>query len=537
LVPAKYRLALALAISLKRFSMSEWTAGYVADIGYTYGYYAELNPLRTRWALLNAGLEPPAGLMAQGSTACELGFGQGLSINTHAAASRTEWWGTDFNPSQAAFAHSLASASGAAVRLFDDSFEEFAKRADLPDFDTIGVHGIWSWISDENRALIVDFVRRKLKVGGVLYISYNTQPGWSAAMPLRHLLTRYAESAGSPNQGKIGQIDAALNFTEQFFAANPKYIQAVPQAAERLKQLKAQDRSYLAHEYFNRDWHPMHFADIAAALQEAKLSFGCSAHMIDHVDAVNLTPDQRKLIDANRDQVLRETLRDFCVNQQFRRDLWVKGARPLAPLAQLEAVRKQRFVLVLPRDKVPLTATSALGEVKLKQELYSPVVEALANNQPREFAQIEKQVAEQGVNFTQLKEILTVLVGTQSVHLAQDERAVGKAKSTTDALNQHLMMLSRSTGDVHYLASPVTGGGYMVPRFQQLFLLSRLGGAKTAAEIAATTWRVLEAQGQRIIKEGKPLPTVEDNVAHLTAEAEAFLHTQLPILRALGIAA
>jgi len=26
--------------------MSDWTAGYVADIGYTYGYYTELNPLR-----------------------------------------------------------------------------------------------------------------------------------------------------------------------------------------------------------------------------------------------------------------------------------------------------------------------------------------------------------------------------------------------------------------------------------------------------------------------------------------------------------
>jgi len=35
--------------------MTDWTAGYVADIGYTYGYYQELNPLRARLALLNAG--------------------------------------------------------------------------------------------------------------------------------------------------------------------------------------------------------------------------------------------------------------------------------------------------------------------------------------------------------------------------------------------------------------------------------------------------------------------------------------------------
>ena len=30
--------------------MSDWTAGYVADIGYTYGYYTELNPLRVKLA-------------------------------------------------------------------------------------------------------------------------------------------------------------------------------------------------------------------------------------------------------------------------------------------------------------------------------------------------------------------------------------------------------------------------------------------------------------------------------------------------------
>ena len=36
--------------------MTDWTAGYVADIGYTYGYYTELNPLRVRLAFLNAGL-------------------------------------------------------------------------------------------------------------------------------------------------------------------------------------------------------------------------------------------------------------------------------------------------------------------------------------------------------------------------------------------------------------------------------------------------------------------------------------------------
>jgi SAM-dependent methyltransferase len=154
--------------------MPDWSAGYVADIGYTYGTYPELNPQRVRLAFLVAGLVPP-----KVGNACELGFGQGMSVNVHAAASSTAWYGTDFNPAQAGFAQELAAASGTSARLYDESFAEFCGRDDLPDFDFIGLHGIFSWISDENRAIIVDFVRRKLKVGGVLYISYNTQAGWA----------------------------------------------------------------------------------------------------------------------------------------------------------------------------------------------------------------------------------------------------------------------------------------------------------------------------------------------------------------------
>ncbi len=195
--------------------MSDWTSGYVADIGYTYGYYGELNPNRIGLAFANAGLVAP-----DVATACELGFGQGLSANFHAAGSKAIWYGTDFNPSQASFAQELAKTSGAASHLFDDTFLDFAHRTDLPDFDFIGLHGIWSWISDENRGVIVDFVRRKLKVGGVLYISYNTLPGWAAFAPMRNLMTEHAEIIGSEGRGIVSRINDAIEFADKLLTAN-----------------------------------------------------------------------------------------------------------------------------------------------------------------------------------------------------------------------------------------------------------------------------------------------------------------------------
>jgi SAM-dependent methyltransferase len=250
--------------------MSDWTSGYVADVGYTYGYYPELNPFRVKLAFLNAGLAFP-----EFGAACELGFGQGLSANLHAAASVTEWHGTDFNPSQAGFARELAQVAGAGAKLHDEAFADFSNRPDLPDFDYIGLHGIWSWISDDNRAVIVEFLRRKLKVGGVLYISYNTLPGWATFAPLRHLMTEHAAVLGAEGRGIVNRIDGALDFTERLLATNPQFLRANPTLRDRLDRIKGQNRHYLAHEYFNRDWHPMHFATMADWLEPAKLQYAC----------------------------------------------------------------------------------------------------------------------------------------------------------------------------------------------------------------------------------------------------------------------
>lgn len=61
--------------------MHDQATGSRAEIEYTHGYYQGLNPLRARLALLLAGLHCPVI-----DTACELGYGQGMSVNLHAAA-------------------------------------------------------------------------------------------------------------------------------------------------------------------------------------------------------------------------------------------------------------------------------------------------------------------------------------------------------------------------------------------------------------------------------------------------------------------
>jgi hypothetical protein len=506
--------------------MTDWTDGDIANTDANFSYYPELNPLRLRLAFLNTGLHFP-----EIGTACELGFAQGVSVNLHAAASVTQWFGTEINPAHTQFAQQIAQISGADAQLFDQAFTEFCSRADLPDFDYIALHGLWNWVNDENHALIVDFIQRKLKVGGVVYVSYDTQAGWSTLSPVRDLLAEHADIMGTHGQGGLARFDSAVNFVQNLLATNPSYLRANPNILAQFKKLSRNKHQ----QYLNQNWQPLSFSQTAHLLLSAKLSFACSAHYLDHIDTLNLTDDQQDFLADIPDDLFRETVRDFCVNQSFRRDYWIKGAVRLNLLEQTEAIRAQRLVLGLARENVLFKVTGNLGESVLHPSIYAPILDVLSDYQVKTLGQIEQTVAESGINFGQLIQATMILIGAGVLFPAQSDAIIAEAKQQTNQLNAYLCNKARGSNDLSYLASPVTGGGISVPRFSQLFLLAKAQGNTQSEQWAAFAWAILAAQNQRLVKDGVILESDNENLIELTLKARVFADKQLPVLIALGV--
>lgn len=522
--------------------MTNWNDGYVVDIPYTYGYYPGMNPARLPLAFAFHGLQAPAI-----HTACELGFGQGLSTNFHAAASTTQWWGNDFNARQAAFAQELAAASGSGAQLEDSSFSHFCRRDDLPDFDFIALHGIWSWVSQDNRDLILDFIDRKLKPGGVLYVSYNTQPGWSAFMPLRDLLVQHTQLAGNEERGlpTAARIEAALAFATRLFETDPVYAQANPFMRDRLKILQQQSRSYLAHEYFNRDWHAEPFAEIHRRFSQAGLEFACPAHYIDHLDMANLTSAQRQCLAGIEDPVLYQSTRDFMVNQTFRRDYWVRGGQVLDERQRVQALALQSLVLLTEPDKVSLTIQNVASEITLNRLIYEPILQALSDYQPHTLVDLAASLAHRNLNLSQVIDSALMLIGTghaAPLPLELDATTQAQIARRTADLNAYLLQRAAlvlpdgQEGDIGHLVSPLTGGGVKVDRVEQLFLLAREVCGDDVEAWPAHAWRHIAAQGKRLVRDGVRLEDEGDNLAELATQARLFARTRLPLLQALQVA-
>ena len=55
----------------------------------------------------------------------------------------TEWHYIDLNPSRVRFTQQLSLAYGLGAQLYEDSFDDYARRTGLPDYDYIARFGSW----------------------------------------------------------------------------------------------------------------------------------------------------------------------------------------------------------------------------------------------------------------------------------------------------------------------------------------------------------------------------------------------------------
>lgn len=506
-----------------------WSDGYVTDVDYTHGFFPELSPSNLALSCLMGQLDwrvPPHDF-----TYLELGFGQGISLNINAAVTPGRYWGTDFNPAHAANAQDLARASGSSPNILDAAFEELAARDDLPEFDAIVLHGIWSWISNRNRAYITDILRKHLKPGGICYISYNTQPGWSGSSPLQTLLLQHAQALG--NGPLSSRIDGALEFAEKLAETGAQYFEKQPEALEQLKEIQGRDRKYIAHEFFNTEWHPMPFGIVARDLSEAQLSFGTSARLTSQIDKLNFSREARQLLNSIKDPVFLETVKDYFLNRNFRRDIFIKGPRSLPVYESLARWKKVPFTIAGDPAKPPRDLTVPMGRITLAPDIYDPVIDALSADgfAPKTILEIQEFKSCQTVPLVKLTEAIQLLCGTGFVAPAQSTETVEGARKASQALNAELCRRAEFSGGTTYLAAPLIGAGVPVGRIDQIFLRAE---TLEVADVPEYTWGVLKAQGESLKKNGAPLKGDAENLAQLTQSHRRFLEERRPRLQRLG---
>jgi len=508
----------------------DWTRGYVADIGYTAGFYRELAPSHMAFAALSIGRSP--GRAMRPKRMLELGFGQGFGLALLAAANPdVNFEGNDFNPEHVAHARRLIDdAKLANITVSETSFEDAAARGGTDDLDVIALHGILTWVSRPAQEAIVAIIRQRLQPNGVGYVSYNCMPGWAPLVPIRQFMVEVKHrNVGSSER----QVALAFDLVNKLRQGGAAYFTANPTASQHLDQMINLDRAYLAHEYLHENWFIFEFSEMVRLLGEAKVGFLASAMLLENLDQYAVPAALHPLMQQTEDPVMRETLRDYAANKRFRRDIFARGLAAPTPAEHRRLLSELSFTLVVPRNQVSLKFAGPLNELLGKDELYGPLADRLAEK----IATLDELVALPAFGDQKIGMLLDCLcLLVQSGQVAPVIAADGINKEPAQRFNRMIVDFAR-TGRVYAaLAAPVLRSGVLVRDFALLALAALFDGKGDDATMAAKhALSILKILGRRPIKDGALIEDDGKAIDFLIANFQPILADEVPVWRRLGM--
>ncbi len=321
-------------------------ARYVTDVPYARRFVRELSPSWLDFTALICGFQPPA--RDSGFAWCELGCGHGVTPSLLAAVHpQIRFHGIDLMRQHIEFAETLCRDAGITNAAFHAVDFAAAQELDLPRFDMIVAHGVYTWVDAAAQADLLHFVDRHLKPGGLLYISYDCLPGWAGDMPLQHLLRTLTERASGDSIARLDGADRIVTAL-QGLGAEVLRLGAMGREWEELR--RKLPPGYFVHQFLPPAWKPLYVTELRQAISGIGLAPVGSATIRENVDAFTLDRTARELVGAASDPDLRELLRDYLLMKRFRRDVFGRETPRLDEATVRDRICGSTFMLAVPQD-------------------------------------------------------------------------------------------------------------------------------------------------------------------------------------------
>ncbi len=508
-----------------------WSHGYNVSSGYTYGFYRELTPDWLNFgALLHGNRVPDA---AAPFRYLELGCGQGFGLCLLAAGyPNSEFVGVDFNPEHVAHARDLARAAGLGnVRFEEADFSVLAQQwpEDFGKFEYVVMHGIYSWVPVPVRQALVRNLDSATVPGGLVYVSYNTLPGWTSAMPLQHMLRRLQmQSARSGPQ----IIKQGSELMDALVKANAGVAQAMPPLKSRLDSLRTQNSAYLVQEYLHENWHPLWFSQVVEELAGAKLSYVGSATLPENYLPGLLSPALAEIVRTGEGVTMQQELIDLAINQSFRRDLYCRGPRAMRNSIQALGAYKLYANRTPPAGALQVQTT--FGALTIGAEFIAAIFEAL-NKAPLCIAEIAALPVFKDKALNEPIQVATLLLTAGFVSLGGSQEASAEGIAAfNSAVSQRVVDDFAPYGCLATARVPTALAASDI----DMLLYQEVHALKATDDPYKLGARVLDrllASGRTLMNDGKAIDIPEERFDRATQLARDFIEHTLPVWKSVGL--
>lgn len=500
-----------------------WADGYVADAEYTSHYFPELAPPHLDMAALSAGVLPPE---REGGRFryCELGCGNGMSTNLLAACfPNAEFVGIDFMPVHIANSRRVAKKAALKnVKFHELSFSD-AGTQDLGQFDYIVAHGVYSWISPENRLEMVEFYRRFLAPGGLIYLSYNAFPGWLSIAPVQKIVNEVAKTLKGPSPQRAR---ASFDVAKQLADRNASVFQLHPAAKLQVDKAPAQAANYLAQEYLNESWNPLYVTDVMRELAPAKLEYVASATLAENDLRYLVNEDLAAMIRDQPSEELRQLFKDMSINARFRRDIYTRGGRRLSGLDQRQLLT-ERIVALTKAPEAMVYLVDYMGRKLSFDSPMSRAVVAALSDGPKSIADLARVIDASDKLRAAVESAMVLCISNQAMF-------VDRQQSIPTEMNRVLTAAALEDTSCNAVATQL-GAGLLVSPLEQAMLgvpasfESVESGVRFLKELAIKKGRVFTN------REGSPVSGGEELDAFLAGEVTNVISQRASIFRQFGL--
>jgi SAM-dependent methyltransferase len=412
--------------------------GYATDIPYLRDFKPMLAPAWLDHVALVAGVEPPT--RQDDFVWCDLGCGQGVTAAilaaTHPAGT---FHGIDAMAVHIDHARRLAAeATIDNVRFHATDFAA-AIELELPQFDYIVAHGVYTWIDRDSQDALRGFIDRRLKPGGLVYLSYNAMPGWARDLPFQRLVRELGRTFPGDNAARFA---SAAGIVRALADARVPALVASFTVGELERRPQDYTPAYLVHEFMPAAWQPLYVTEVRAAMATIGLRPVGSATLSENFDWFALDKGARKRLAAITDEDARELVRDFYLDQRFRCDVFARHIRQLGRDEQTCRLVSSTFALARPMPKISYETVTPAGPFTYDNPATRAIVAALAPG-PRSL----DRLVPGPVAPKDLTAILTLCAAGDIMPVEPGHAPVGR-------LNRTLWQRVDGPEEIHWLALP-----------------------------------------------------------------------------------
>lgn len=153
------------------------------------------------------------------------------------------------------------------IRLIHQSITEWD---DDSKFDFILCHGVFSWVARDVQDAILQLGRQRLSANGLMYVSYNSLPGWHMRGMVREMLQYHADRFASVTE-RVSQARALLTLLSRSADHQTRsYGAMIREEAELLSNLSD---AYLFHEHLEQTNDPLYLHEFVSRVEQTGLQY------------------------------------------------------------------------------------------------------------------------------------------------------------------------------------------------------------------------------------------------------------------------